>query len=56
MGLFLVLWLATRRRGLGFGDVKLVFPLGLLVGWPQVLVSTFLAFVLGAVIGVFANC
>jgi leader peptidase (prepilin peptidase)/N-methyltransferase len=52
MGLFLVLWLATRKRGLGFGDVKLVFPLGLLVGWPKVLVSTFLAFILGAVIGV----
>lgn len=52
MGFFLLLWLLTRKRGLGFGDVKLVFPLGLLVGWPKVLVSTFLAFILGAVVGV----
>ncbi len=50
--IFLGLWLITRRRGLGFGDVKLVFPLALIVGWPQVWVALFLSFVIGAVVGV----
>ncbi len=47
-----VLWLATKRQGIGLGDVKLMFPLGLLVGWPNVLVTLFLGFVLGAVVGI----
>lgn len=52
MTFFLLLWLGTRKRGIGFGDVKLVFPLGLLVGWPNIIVALFLAFVIGAVVGV----
>lgn len=45
------LWLLTKGRGLGFGDVKLIFPLSLLVGWPVVVVMVFGAFVLGSVVG-----
>jgi len=49
---FLFLWLITRGQGMGFGDVKLVFALGLLLEWPNVVVGLFLGFVYGAVIGV----
>lgn len=49
---FFLLWLGTKGRGMGFGDVKLAFPLGLLLGWPQVLIWLFLAFTIGAVVGV----
>jgi prepilin signal peptidase PulO-like enzyme (type II secretory pathway) len=49
---FAALWLMTRGRGMGLGDVKLVVPLALLLGWPKMMVGIFLAFVLGATVGV----
>lgn len=45
------LWLLTKGRGMGLGDVKLVGPLALLLGWPNILVGLFMAFVGGAVTG-----
>ncbi len=45
------LWLITKGRGMGFGDVKLIAPLALLVGWPQIIVTLFVSFVTGAVFG-----
>jgi leader peptidase (prepilin peptidase)/N-methyltransferase len=52
VGLIGGLWLITKGKGMGLGDVKLVAPLALLVGWPQIIVSLFLAFVVGAVYGI----
>jgi len=49
--LFWSLWYFTKGRGLGFGDVQLVVPLSLLVGWPEVFVWLFVSFLSGAVIG-----
>lgn len=49
---FLFLFLITKKRGFGFGDVKLVFPLALLMGWPEMLIGIWLAFVSGALYGV----
>jgi leader peptidase (prepilin peptidase)/N-methyltransferase len=49
---FWSMWYFTRGRGMGYGDVKLVIPLGLLLGFPKTLVGMFLAFVFGAVYGV----
>ncbi len=46
-----VLWFVTRGRGMGFGDVKLSFPLVLLLGAQQALVATFMSFVIGAIVG-----
>jgi prepilin signal peptidase PulO-like enzyme (type II secretory pathway) len=51
-GFFYAIWLLTKRRGIGFGDVKLAAPLGLLMGWPVVWIGLWLATVVGAVIGV----
>lgn len=45
------LWLLTKGRGMGLGDVKLVGPLALLLGWPNILVGLFTAFVAGALVG-----
>ena len=36
---------------MGLGDVKLVFFLGLLLGYPDILVALFLAFFIGSIIG-----
>lgn len=49
---FLILYIVTRGRGMGFGDVKLVFILGGFLGWPNTLVAFFIAFVGGSIIGV----
>jgi len=51
-GFFWFLWWVTRGRGFGWGDVKLAPALGLLLGWPRVLVGVFAAFLVGAVVGV----
>src|SRR3989344_1642169 len=44
-------WL-TRGKGMGLGYVYLGFLLGLVLGWPQIMVAYFVAFLTGAVIGV----
>ncbi|MEK7127582.1 MAG: prepilin peptidase [Patescibacteria group bacterium] len=43
----LSVFLVTRGRGIGFGDVKLIFPLGLLLGWPKILVMFYAASIMG---------
>jgi leader peptidase (prepilin peptidase)/N-methyltransferase len=49
---FFAIWFVTKGKGMGFGDVKLAFPLGLLLGWPQVVVWIFSSFMIGAVFGI----
>ena len=49
---FFSLWFFTKGRGFGFGDVKLIAPLALLMGWPALIVGIFAAFISGAVVGV----
>ncbi|MFA5000796.1 MAG: prepilin peptidase [Candidatus Paceibacterota bacterium] len=46
-----ILWVISKGRWLGFGDVKLALGLGLLLGWPAGLSALILAFWLGAIIG-----
>jgi leader peptidase (prepilin peptidase)/N-methyltransferase len=48
----LLLVVLFSRGGMGGGDVKLAFVIGWYLGWQKVLVALFLAFVLGAVLGV----
>jgi leader peptidase (prepilin peptidase)/N-methyltransferase len=49
---FLFLYLA-KPEGVGFGDVKLAGALGLFLGWKLGLLSLFLAFTSGGVVGAF---
>ncbi|MFH1188799.1 MAG: prepilin peptidase [bacterium] len=42
------LYVMTRGRGIGFGDVKLAGALGLLMGWPDIACVLMLAFIFGA--------
>jgi len=51
-GFYLLLRGITKGKGMGDGDVVLALYLGLLLGWPRILVATFLAFVSGAACGV----
>ncbi|MEI6479846.1 MAG: prepilin peptidase [bacterium] len=44
---FLALSILTRGRGIGFGDVKLSFALGIIFGWPDMAILSILAFIVG---------
>lgn len=51
-GLFLFLVLVSREKWMGWGDVKLGFLLGLVLGAPKILIALMSAFLLGSIIGV----
>ena len=37
---------------MGFGDAKMAFFMGLLLGFPKILISLFFAFFIGGIIGI----
>jgi len=49
--LFLIFAL-TGGRGMGLGDVKLAFLMGLVLGFPKIIVAFYIAFLTGAFIGI----
>lgn len=49
---FLILVLVTRGRGMGVGDAKLAGLMGLVLGFPEIVVALMLAFLTGAICGV----
>ncbi len=51
-GFFFLIWLLSKGRGLGFGDVKLACVLGLLLGHPGTIIALYVAFLTGAIAGV----
>jgi len=44
------LFVISRGRGMGFGDVKLAAALGLFIGWPDIALALALAFITGAAV------
>lgn len=51
-GFFGLLYFLSKGRWIGFGDVKLGIFLGLLVPWPETVVLFFLAYLIGAIVGI----
>jgi leader peptidase (prepilin peptidase)/N-methyltransferase len=49
--LFLIPYIISRGRGIGFGDVKLGIALGFIFGIPDILLIFMLAFVIGGIYG-----
>lgn len=49
-GLFLVIYLVTKGRGIGGGDIKLMAAAGLLLGWQQILLAMMIGAILGSII------
>jgi leader peptidase (prepilin peptidase)/N-methyltransferase len=49
LGIILVV---TRGKGMGEGDLHVALPMGVLLGWPRGLVGLYVAFVTGAIYGI----
>ena len=49
---FFLLFFISQGKWMGFGDVKLALFMGLFLGFPKILVSLFLAFLFGGIIGI----
>ena len=49
---FLILYFATFQKGMGMGDVKLAFLMGLILGFPKIILALYLSFLTGAFFGV----
>lgn len=53
MAIFGLIIFLSKGRAMGLGDLKLVGALGLIFGWPDILMVMFLAFIVGSLISVF---
>jgi prepilin signal peptidase PulO-like enzyme (type II secretory pathway) len=51
-GFFLLQYLISRGRWIGGGDIWIGAMMGVWLGWQRVLVALFLAYILGAIVGV----
>jgi prepilin signal peptidase PulO-like enzyme (type II secretory pathway) len=49
---FLLIYLLSKGKWIGFGDVKLAILLGLILGWPNILLGLFLSYLIGGIIGI----
>jgi prepilin signal peptidase PulO-like enzyme (type II secretory pathway) len=52
MAIFGAIILLSRGKAMGLGDFKFVAALGLIFGWPDILMVIFLAFIIGALVGI----
>lgn len=52
-GFFLLQFLISKGKWIGGGDVRMGVMMGAWLGWPNILVALFVAYVVGAFVGVF---
>lgn len=52
-GFLFLLWIITHRQGIGFGDVKLLVPLGALLGTHGTIVLLWMSFSAGGLVGLY---
>ena len=50
--LFFLMVAVSKEKWMGMGDAYLVILLGLILGWPQILLGLMLAFSIGAIVGI----
>lgn len=46
------IWAVTRGKAMGFGDVEIATVMGWWLGWPRIVPALWVAFVSGAIIGI----
>lgn len=49
---FLIIVLFSRGKWMGMGDAKLALFMGLILGWPDILMALFIAFLIGAIVSI----
>lgn len=47
-------WVLTKKRGMGAGDIEIAAVMGLMLGWPRIWIGLWFAFVTGAVFGLWS--
>jgi prepilin signal peptidase PulO-like enzyme (type II secretory pathway) len=52
-GFFLAQFVFSQGKWIGGGDIRLGLLMGMMLGWPHILTGLFLAYVLGAIVGLF---
>lgn len=55
-GFFLLIYCISKGKWIGFGDVKLGILLGLIAGWPDIILLLFLSYLIGGIIGIGLIC
>jgi len=50
LSFFLVQYILTKKEGLGEGDLRLGFLIGIMFGWPKILLTIFTSYFIGAII------
>ncbi len=51
-GFFLLLYVVSSGKWIGMGDVKYGVFMGFFLGWPKILIGLFIAYIVGALVGV----
>lgn len=51
-GFFIIQFIVSRGKWIGGGDIRLGLLLGVALGWPLIIPAIFLAYLLGAVVGI----
>ena len=52
-GFFYLQYALTKGKGIGGGDIRLGALMGVILGWPGILVALLVSYVLGAVVGLY---
>ena len=50
---FLLQYLITRGKGIGLGDTRIGLFMGFALGWPNIIVAIFIAYLIGLIVGLF---
>ena len=48
-GFLYLIYILSKKKGMGLGDVFLAIFMGLFLGWPKIIVAFYFAFIIGAV-------
>ncbi|MCK5416160.1 prepilin peptidase [Candidatus Parcubacteria bacterium] len=51
-GFFLIQFIISNGRWIGGGDIRLGFLLGIILGWPNIIIALIIAYILGSIIGI----
>jgi len=51
-GFLFLIYLLSKKKGMGLGDVFLAIFMGLFLGWPKIIVAFYCAFIIGALFSV----